>query len=186
MNKLVFAQQNNFFDAIYLNLIFDGKELTLNKNKPDNKSLEFGVPSLDIQGFYIVEFYKENNELITKLNTNLKRGENEIFLPWILNAKYLVFKDSRGKILGKIDISEFLTCNENRICEPTEEYLCSLDCKNTNNPFYPFTQKLDLKPVVEQVSYPLPSQVFNNIFFISIIGFITLLIIILIVYLRKR
>lgn len=182
--RIVFAQQENFFDAIYLSLYYDGKQVFLNKNKSPNVSVDYEAPSLDIQGNYIVEFYKENNELITSLNTDLKIGENDIFLPLVLNAKYLIFKDSKGNPLGKIDIQEVRLCNEDKKCEPIEGYFCPLDCKSANNPYYPFSQKLELKPTaIQTTTYPLPSEVFNKIFLYSIFGLAVIFIIILIIYL---
>lgn len=180
-----FSQKENYYNAVYLNIIFDGRQIFLNKNKNPNISLDSEAPSLDIQGPYIVEFYKENNELSARFNTNIKLGENSLFLPWVLNAKYLVFKDKNGNNLGKIDISEFLVCNENKKCEPNEVYLCPLDCKTAKNPYYPFTQEIISKPI-QQETLPTPLEVYNQIFLYSIFGLILTLIIVLIIYLRRK
>lgn len=187
--KIVFAQKEDYYNAIYLSVYFDGKEITLNKNVHPNVSLNLETMSLNTSGPYIVEFLKENNDLIIRLNTNLEIGENNLFLPWVLNAKFLLFKDKTGNILGKIDIGELRLCNEDKTCEPNENYFCSIDCKSANNPHYPFSQKIVLQPLVEKrgtFKYPLPQNVFYNIFLYSIFGLFIIFIMILIVYLKKK
>ncbi len=200
-----YVQAKEYYDILYINLIFDGKRVYLNPKEFLNLDIIDVSPALTIGGDYKIEYYNDKNNLIVTVPVNLNIGENYLYIPYLLNAGYLVVKDKNGIILGKIDLKIFEICNENNICEPGEENLCPLDCPSANNPNYPLASPLkelqvEYKPYEEKVTpqkelkelkevtptIALPEKSFSYIASITIIIFGIIFILGVLIYLKFK
>lgn len=192
----IFAQEI-YGDFLFLDIVLENNKVFLNPQNDTNLDIIDRMPKdYRFVGDYFVEFYNTLDEKVTQINVSLHPGSNLLYLPYILNSKYLLFKNKYGVILGKIDISIVMICNENNICEPGEENLCPLDCKTAKNPNYPFSQPtneltyLITQPEVSTKSFekeiPLPSKIFSNIFLITLATIGAILVFVLIIYFIKR
>jgi hypothetical protein len=198
------AQNKEYYDVLYLNVVYDEKTVKLNNKESLNLDLIDISPALTIGGDFKIEYFNKNG-YIWNIPIDLKIGVNELYIPYLVNAEYLIFKDKSDNFLGKIDISVFNICNENNICEAGEENLCPLDCPSANNPNYPLTvfekgftvpyKKIEekIKPqkeikelqIVTQTPI-LPEKSFSYISLITAIVFLVFLIFGIIIYLKFK
>lgn len=144
-------------------------------------------------GDYTFEFYKKSGDKIIEFKVDLKEGENIVYLPLVINSDYIIVKNKYGQDLGKIDIGIVKICNEDGVCSANEEYLCPLDCKNANNPYYPLTEPVGIniekaqKETVRPVSTPTPPEkVFSNILLFTVIVLGIILVFVIIIFILRR
>jgi len=198
------AQNKEYYDVLYLNIVYDGKRVKLNDKESLNLDLIDVSPVLTVGGNFKIEYFNRNG-YIWSSPIDLKIGVNELYIPYLVNSEYLIFKDRNDNVLGEIDISVFNMCNENNICDPGEEILCPFDCPSANNPNYPLTvfekeisipyKKFEEKIIPQKEIKELetitstimtPEKTFYHILLIAAVIFIILLIFGIIIYLRFK
>jgi hypothetical protein len=101
------------------------KILAFNKNISDNVSLDSSKDisileffNNDFVGPYIMSVFDIKGEEISKSEFSLKNGAFNYEIPYFSTAKRLsIFEKSSGKKILEADLSKYVTCNGNGLCE---------------------------------------------------------------------
>jgi len=156
------------------------------------------APYKDLKsGNFIIELIDLNGNLLFKRDFQPEYCPGIIYVPYFLNISKIKLISPNGKI-RELNVQSISICNENKKCEPDEENLCPLDCKNVNNPYYPLTPsnsdfyRIFKKPSLEKPLLPSPiatttaRQIYIKLIFYTILLFLIIFIIFAIIYKKKK
>jgi hypothetical protein len=146
--------------ATYYSIIldYDRGDIKLNNIKlvENEQELDFskntGDYELKIRSFNGVELFTTNFEIDTTIysaplpewfddegnqivipeddeDIELEKTSKVVFAPYFENAKEGIIEKNKGTLLS-INLADYSVCNENKICDGTEDYMtCPSDCK---------------------------------------------------------
>ena len=154
-SAIVFAQQNKIYYSLtleytkgeilkkdmfliespeqdYKNQPGEGYSLILKSFKEEELfSMKFNFPLKKINDAPVDWFDKEGQQIIvpTVTEKELDRASIALSVPYFKNGKTIEIYDKSNKLKLSIDVSEFSTCNFNKICDLKESHeLCPEDC----------------------------------------------------------
>ncbi|GIW66176.1 MAG: hypothetical protein KatS3mg095_0074 [Candidatus Parcubacteria bacterium] len=174
---------NPNFILIYL--YKENNELFINTQKimdfADNRNKETIIRTPE--GNYKLKVFSVNGNLLEEINFNPSNNNYEIIaIPNYLNIGNIELIKILQNQKEDISLSSLSVCNENNICERSEENLCPLDCPQVKNNNYPLTTNSfadinqsinEIQPTLtQQITLSSPQNYFYQIIIITVLGLI--------------
>jgi hypothetical protein len=186
----------NMWQTIVLFITCDKNTIEFEHTQPQYMPMASPYEELK-SGNFIIEIFDFKSNLLFKRNFQPEHCPGIIYVPYFLNISKIKLISPNGKT-SELNVQGISVCNENKKCEPGEEELCPLDCKNANNSYYPLTPsnsdfyKIFKKPSRERPPLPLPiatttaKQTYIKLIIYSILLFLIIFIIFAIIYRKKK
>lgn len=182
------------WQSFVINVDFDGQRLRLDPGFPQPFDTSIAPPQPPPAGPYTIEINSIKGTILYKTAYQPTTGGSILHLPYFLNTKEILIKNSQGQVDVVIPTAEFLICNENDRCEPTETNLCPRDCPRASNDRYPSTpgglidrsQQPQLGLTTVTIPVAPPANTFTILALIFAIGLVTLVVVIGGFYLFRR
>jgi len=197
-NTFVFAEKEAPIEAwktFVINIYFDGKTVKVDKENFPEPIMPTIIPYEKVRpqpGNYKVILIDNKGNILFETTFQPNIGSGIIYLPYFLNLKEVRFVAPNNET-ASYPLDEIRVCNENNVCEEGEEYLCPLDCKNANNPYYPLTEPIGIniektqRETVKPISTPTPPEkVFSNILLFTVIVLGIILVFVIIIFILRR
>lgn len=142
----LFVGRGVYADGFVINLYYDAntQKLNLSGNKDnrvyrdknaDTSIVEFSKDTAT--GSYILKLYDANGVNFSNSEFDKQDGEFQLVIPYFsIAAKMEIVEKSNNKILSTEDLTHFMTCNVNGVCEPNigeTEGGCMGDCLGNTN-----------------------------------------------------
>lgn len=116
----------------YKNQLGEGYVLMLKSfNGEELFSMKFNFPLKKINDAPLDWFNKEGEQIIVPNATDkeLQKSSVALSIPYFKNGKTIKIYDIKNNLKLNVDISDFATCNLNRVCDLKESHeLCPEDC----------------------------------------------------------
>jgi len=135
-----------FYESSSKVLYFD-KSVSEKVSLDNEKSMSiFDFSDESNSGNYVAKLYENNGEELASGFFNAKQGSFVVEVSYISIASSLkIYEKTTNKEVLSADISQFVTCNKNGICEfeKGENFnTCISDCASSNVKYSPETQKI--------------------------------------------
>jgi hypothetical protein len=117
------------------------KELSLVNNEIILLKEKYVLPEefqkmIGLKGEYDLTFYEANGSKIVSVEINPQNGEFSVEIPYLsLAGNCVITNNSTQKVIGRIDLSTYIRCNRNNICEfekGENVVTCMPDCVSDN------------------------------------------------------